>query len=90
MCPFHRQGQICGLVGNNGAGKTTLMRMITGTSFWDSGSLILFGKEQNQKATRERKRLGTLLETPVFLKICQAGKIWNITVFSLEFRENSV
>lgn len=63
-----RQGQICGLVGNNGAGKTTLMRMITGTSFWDSGSLILFGKEQNQKATRERKRLGTLLETPVFFE----------------------
>lgn len=63
-----RQGQICGLVGNNGAGKTTLMRMITGTSFWDSGSLILFGKEQNRKATRERKRLGTLLETPVFFE----------------------
>lgn len=63
-----RQGQICGLVGNNGAGKTTLMRMITGTSFWDSGSLVLFGKEQNQKATRERKRLGTLLETPVFFE----------------------
>lgn len=63
-----RQGQICGLVGNNGAGKTTLMRMITGTSFWDSGSLILFGKEQSQKATRERKRLGTLLETPVFFE----------------------
>lgn len=63
-----RQGQICGLVGNNGAGKTTLMRMITGTSFWNSGSLVLFGKEQNQKATRERKRLGTLLETPVFFE----------------------
>lgn len=63
-----RQGQICGLVGNNGAGKTTLMRMITGTSFWDSGSLILFGKEQSQKATREHKRLGTLLETPVFFE----------------------
>lgn len=63
-----RQGQICGLVGNNGAGKTTLMRMITGTSFWDSGSLVLFGKEQSQKATRERRRLGSLLETPVFFE----------------------
>lgn len=61
-----RQGQICGLVGNNGAGKTTLMRMITGTSFWDGGSLSLFGKEQSKKATRERQRLGALLEVPVF------------------------
>ncbi len=59
-----RQGQICGLVGNNGAGKTTLMRMITGTSYWDGGSLSLFGVEQSQKAGRERKRLGTLLEMP--------------------------
>lgn len=63
-----KQGQIYGLVGNNGAGKTTLMRMITGTAFWDGGSLQLFGKEQSQKIGRERKRLGSLLETPAFFE----------------------
>ena len=63
-----RQGQIYGLVGNNGAGKTTLMRMITGTSFWDTGRLELFGKEQSHQAGRERKRIGSMLETPVFFE----------------------
>lgn len=63
-----RQGQIYGLVGNNGAGKTTLMRMITGTSFWDAGSMELFGVEQSNKIGRERKRVGALLETPAFFE----------------------
>lgn len=63
-----RQGQIYGLVGNNGAGKTTLMRMITGTSFWDTGRLELFGVEQSEKSGRERKRIGSMLETPAFFE----------------------
>lgn len=63
-----KQGQIYGLVGNNGAGKTTLMRMITGTACWEEGSLVLFGVEQSEKMGRERKRLGSLLETPAFFE----------------------
>lgn len=63
-----RQGKIYGLVGNNGAGKTTLMRMITGTSFWDGGSVTLFGVEQSRQAGRERKRIGSLIETPAFFE----------------------
>lgn len=63
-----RQGQIYGLVGNNGAGKTTLMRMITGTSFWDAGRMELFGVEQSEKSGRERKRIGSMLETPAFFE----------------------
>ena len=32
------QGQTVGLVGGNGAGKSTLLKILTGTTFPDSGS----------------------------------------------------
>ncbi|MEG0961261.1 MAG: ATP-binding cassette domain-containing protein [Lachnospiraceae bacterium] len=63
-----KSGQICGLVGNNGAGKTTLMRMITGTAFWDTGTVELFGEEQTEKTRGTCKRIGALLEQPSFFE----------------------
>ena len=38
------KGQIYGLVGKNGAGKTTLMRILTGLTKQQAGSMWLLGE----------------------------------------------
>lgn len=61
-----KQGQIYGLVGKNGAGKTTLLRMITGQSYATEGGMVLFGASTEADLCKERKRIGTIIETPSF------------------------
>lgn len=60
------EGEIYGLVGHNGAGKTTLMRLVAGLSFADSGEIELFGETTEEGLTRARRRMGSIVETPVF------------------------
>ncbi|MFC0525864.1 ATP-binding cassette domain-containing protein [Pontibacillus salicampi] len=59
-----KPGKIYGLIGQNGSGKSTLMRVISGLSFPTSGDLELFGKSSPRAMQIERKRLGTMIESP--------------------------
>ena len=52
------QGKNYGVLGPNGAGKTTLMRIITGLTFSDTGTLELFGQD-GRNISEERKRIGS-------------------------------
>ena len=54
-----RQGRIFGLLGPNGAGKTTLIRMITGITLPDSGTITLSGLDS---VDVRRARIGYLPE----------------------------
>lgn len=65
MSAHVKRGVIYGLIGKNGAGKTTLMRLILGLATPDSGSIKLFGSEN---LNAERKKIGSLIETPAFYK----------------------
>ena len=56
-----RKGDIYGFIGKNGAGKTTFMKMVSGLAIPTEGSLKLFGSADVEE---QRKRIGTLIESP--------------------------
>jgi ABC-2 type transport system ATP-binding protein len=60
------KGDIFGLIGQNGAGKTTLMRMVTSLTQPTSGDIELFGQSSPAGLRAGRKRMGSVIETPVF------------------------
>ncbi len=60
------RGHIYGFVGENGAGKTTTLRIITGLTDADSGTVELFGETGRKELARNRKRTGCMIEHPVF------------------------
>ena len=61
-----KKGRIYGFVGENGAGKTTALRIITGLSKPSSGSIELFGSSDKKSLAQNRKKLGCMIEGPVF------------------------
>lgn len=58
-----KEGEVYGLIGRNGAGKTTILKMICGLSTPTSGSFTFMGKSGAELA-KERKNIGSLIETP--------------------------
>jgi D-methionine transport system ATP-binding protein len=61
-----KQGEIFGLVGHSGAGKSTLLRCINGLESYDSGSVVVMGKEvktlKNRELRQFRKDLGMIFQ----------------------------
>ena len=60
------RGQVYGLVGRNGAGKTTILRMLCGCALPDQGTISLFGAVEEKGLLMERRRIGSVLESPSF------------------------
>lgn len=61
-----RRGEIYGFLGPNGAGKSTVMKMLLGLVRPTGGEIELFGEKLVPGATEHLKRIGHLIETPVF------------------------
>lgn len=61
-----KKGEIYGFLGPNGAGKTTLMRMLTNLVKPTSGEIEIFGEKLRDTSYEALKRLGTIIEYPVF------------------------
>lgn len=61
-----RKGEIYGFLGPNGAGKTTVMKMITNLWKAASGTIELFGERLTPKSYDVLKRMGSIIEFPVF------------------------
>lgn len=57
-----KKGHIYGLIGPNGAGKTTIMKMIGGICMPSSGSIEMFGSEDNLE--KSRNRASFMIEAP--------------------------
>ena len=61
------KGEVYGLIGENGAGKTTLMRLITGLSPIQEGTIRLMGHTIS-KDSRILSRIGSIIEAPAAFK----------------------
>lgn len=61
-----KRGEIYGFLGPNGAGKTTLMKMVTNLWKPTSGDIELFGDKLTPTSYQSLKRMGSIIEFPVF------------------------
>lgn len=66
-----RRGRITAFMGPSGTGKTTLLRLITGQSLAESGSVKVFGREVGEMSHAElfalRRRMGMLFQNGALL-----------------------
>jgi ABC-type multidrug transport system ATPase subunit len=70
------KGTIFGILGPNGSGKTTMLGIIMDVLRATSGSISIFG---HPPTAADRKRIGTLLETPNFYHYMTATDNLKIT-----------
>lgn len=61
-----KKGEIYGFLGPNGAGKTTIMKMMTNLIKPTSGSIEIFGETLTHNSYEVLKRIGTIIEYPIF------------------------
>lgn len=65
-----KPGEIFGFLGPNGAGKTTTIKMITGITKPDQGTIHINGKEIQKEPVRAKKEFGFVPDNPnVFLRL---------------------
>lgn len=76
-----RKGEICALIGQNGSGKSTLFKMLAGQFRPTAGDIHLFGKTGRDVA-QARRRMGFLVETPVFFPDFTASQ--NLEYFRIQ------
>jgi ABC-2 type transport system ATP-binding protein len=63
-----KKGEIYGFLGQNGAGKTTIMKMLTGLLIPTKGEILLFGNKHTESNKSGLKRVGSIIEYPVFFE----------------------
>ena len=61
-----RKGEIYGFLGPNGAGKTSVMKMLTNLWKPTEGAIELFGETLQKDSYEVLKRMGSIIEFPVF------------------------
>lgn len=63
-----QKGEIYGFLGPNGAGKTTVIRLIANLVKPTYGEIEIFGKRLTEHSYDTLKRIGSIIETPIFYK----------------------
>ncbi|MBO0998615.1 ABC transporter ATP-binding protein [Bacillus sp. SD075] len=63
-----KKGEIYGFLGQNGAGKTTIMKMLTGIISPTTGEIELFGQKLTNDEKSGLKRVGSIIEYPIFFE----------------------
>jgi len=80
-------GQVYGMLGPNGSGKTTTLGMLLGVTMPTAGEYRWFGKPGDHRA---RKRIGAILEMPVFYPYMTATQNLKITAMIKEVDESRI
>jgi ABC-2 type transport system ATP-binding protein len=57
------KGEIAGFIGPNGAGKTTMMKILTGILPFNSGKVVIAGKEIDEEPIEIKRLIGYLPES---------------------------
>src|SRR4030095_15789437 len=70
------EGSVFGILGPNGSGKTTLLSIILDVLKADNGNFLWFGQPGSPE---QRKKIGSLLETPNFYHYLSAVDNLKIT-----------
>lgn len=73
------KGEIVGFLGPNGAGKTTTMRMLTGFTSADAGTITIDGKNIEENAMEIQKKIGYLPESNPLYKEMLVSEFLNLT-----------
>ncbi|MBD8032695.1 ABC transporter ATP-binding protein [Solibacillus merdavium] len=73
-----KKGEIYGFLGSNGAGKTTIMKLITNLIKPTSGHIEIFGETLTPKSYEVLKRIGTIIEYPIFYEKLTAQEILSL------------
>jgi ABC-2 type transport system ATP-binding protein len=63
-----KKGEIYGFLGQNGAGKTTIMKLLTGLLSPTAGEIELFGHRLTEASKTSLKRVGSIIEYPIFFE----------------------
>lgn len=71
-------GCILGLVGENGAGKSTTIKLILDMIRKDSGTITLFGQDNQKNAVLTKQDIGVVLDEVGIPQFMTAGQIANI------------
>lgn len=66
------EGDIFGLLGPNGSGKTTTMKIITGLSYADKGSVQILGSNILEDDSKVSNEIGCLIEAPAIYEYLTA------------------
>ena len=65
-----KDGEIFGFLGHNGAGKTTTLKMITGITKQDKGTISINGIDTVEKPFESKKQFGYVPDSPdMFLRL---------------------
>jgi len=70
------EGSVFGILGPNGSGKTTLLGVVMNVLLTTAGAYSWFGRPSDEK---QRREIGTLLETPNFYHYLSARRNLEIT-----------
>lgn len=81
------KGSVFGILGPNGSGKTTTLGMLLDVIQPTSGNYSWFGKPGSKN---QRKRIGAILETPIFYPYLSAYKNLEIVALIKEIPLNAI
>jgi len=85
-----KKGEIYGFLGPNGAGKTTVMKLITNLIKPTSGEIEMFGEKLTNSSFEILKRMGTIIEYPVFYDKLTAEENLELHLEYMGYHDKSV